>query len=252
MATSASNHDIMNFQLLNLRALLLLCASVLLFGSCDADKCKRCKGSDGVSPISLNKVEKIVVDFDGLVRVFQDTFQFAAVAGKDAAIKNLSNEVVNGTWFIRYDRCITCEEDVVVTLVVPDLKSIDLNSKAKIEALESTNFPNLEIINRAGGFISFEQLQSEQLTITNSGGGDVVLKGSGGSLNLTMTGSGVVRTFEMPFNNVTVSNTASGSVFLTALQNLSVNISGSGNVHYRGAPIITQEISGSGQLINAN
>jgi len=242
----------MNRQYFNFRPLVMLFLAVFLFVSCDADRCKRCKGSDGVSPIPLEKVEKIVVDFDGLVRVFQDTFQFAAVAGKDAAIKNLSNEVVNGTWFIRYDRCITCEEDVIVTLVVPDLKGIDLVSKAKIEAIEATNFPDLEIINRAGGFIAFEQLQSEQLKITNSGSGDVVLKGSGSSLELTMSGSGVVRTFEMPFNNVTVSNTASGSVFLTALQNLTVNISGSGNVHYRGAPIITQEISGSGQLINAN
>lgn len=226
--------------------------SLLTLTSCDADKCRRCRGSDGVSPIPLAKVERIVVDFAGEVRLFQDTFQFAAVAGKDAAIKNISTEVVNNTWTIRYDRCITCEEEVVVTLVVPDIKSIDVVSAAKVVAAESCNFPELVITNRVNGFISFESLQSANLNISNNGNGDIILKGSGGNLNATMGGSGVIRTFDAPFSSVTATNNASGTIFTTALNDLVINITGSGNVHYRGVAPSATNISGSGQVINAN
>jgi hypothetical protein len=235
-----------------LAALLFVVTSILMFSSCDADQCRRCKGSDGVSPIPLSKVERIIVDFDGTLRLFQDTFQFSAVAGKDAAIKNINTEVVNGSWTIRYDRCVTCEEDVIVTLVVPNLKSIDLNSKARVEAVEPCNFPDLEITQRGSGLITFESLQSANLKINHNGSGDILLKGSGNGLAATMSGSGVIRTFEMPFNTVVATNNSSGSILVTALQNLTANINGSGNIQYRGAPSITQNISGSGQLIDAN
>jgi hypothetical protein len=71
-------------------------------------------------------------------------------------------------------------------------------------------------------------------------------------LSIANSGSGVIRTTEMPADKVEVVNSGSGSCFLTATETLNVLISGSGNVHYKGAPTITQNIPGSGVLINDN
>lgn len=250
MAAGASKSYIMRkyLSLSVISALMLLAIS-----SCAPDKCKKCKGSTGFSPIPLAKVERVIVEFSGKVRLFQDTSQLAVVRGPEIAIKNMSTRVENGTWIVRYDQCITCEEEVELTLVVPDLKSLELRSSASINAEEAISFPNFEIIQKGSGAINFASLQADSLRVTHSGSGDVVLRGNlSGALQANMTGSGVLRSFELPFQDVTVTNNASGSVFLTALNNLNVTISGSGNVHYKGAPTIIQNITGSGQLINAN
>lgn len=231
----------------------LLLLMTLVVTACTPDKCKKCKGSTGFSPIPLTKVERVIVEFSGTVRLFQDTTQLAVVKGPEEAVKNMSTTVDNGTWIIKYDRCITCEDEVELTLVVPDLKSLELRSSAKIVAEEAINFPDFELSNKGSGNISFSQLTSDNLRVTNGGSGDIVLSGAlSSSLQALMSGSGIIRAFELPFNNVSASNSGSGSIFVTAIDSLNVTINGSGNIHYKGAPFIQQTNTGSGLLIDAN
>lgn len=230
-----------------------LLVMTLALTACTPDECKKCKGSIGFSPIPLAKVEKVIVEFSGTIRLFQDTTQLAVVRGTEEAIKNMSTKVDNGTWIVKYDRCITCEDEVELTLVVPDLKSLELRSSAKIIAEEAINFPDFELTSKGSGNINFSQLTSDNLRVTNSGSGDIILSGAlSNSLQAVMAGSGIIRAFELPYTNVSATNSGSGSIFVTAIDSLDVTINGSGNVHYKGAPFIQQTNTGSGQLINAN
>lgn len=235
-----------------LRIGFLIAIAVFSFSSCKKDGCKKCKGSDGISPIRLDKIDRVIVDFDGELRLFQDTFQFAAVAGKDAAISNINTEVENGTWTIRYNDCITCEENVIINLAVTDLKSIEILRNAKVIAAEAIKFPNFEIIHKGSGQVAFDIIQTPQIKVTNAGSGDLILKGAVDQLEATVTGSGVLRTFEMPAGNVDATNSGSGTLQVTALTQLNAIISGAGNIQYKGSPSITQNITGAGALINAN
>jgi len=224
----------------------------LLISGCSGE-CKKCRGSSTQSPIPVDKIESIVVEFPGTVRLFQDATQVAIVSGPEIAILNINTEVKDGVWRINYPRCITCEENVEITLVVPSIKRIELVSSGNVVADESVQLADLELVNSGSGDIRFDNLKVNTLNIENSGSGKIILKGAQAeTVKSKMTGSGEIATYELPANAVEATLTGSGSIFATAITHLKAAISGTGKIYYKGSPAIEQDITGSGELVNSN
>jgi hypothetical protein len=78
------------------------------------------------------------------------------------------------------------------------------------------------------------------------------LYGTADFFNVNVSGSGVVRAFDMISQECDVFIAGSGDVRVTVEDFLKVRINGSGDVLYKGNPTIDVDISGSGSVINRN
>ncbi len=229
--------------------LVVILGIALFLTACSGD-CKKCRGGKTESPIPLNKVESVRVNFPGTLYLYQDTFQIASVAGPEVAILKINTGVENGVWDLYYPRCLTCEEDIEVVLVVPNIKQVELIGTGKIIAEQSFRQNDITIINKGTGTIKFDDLKVDSLYTSSEGTGKIQL--SGGEIrviNAQITGTGDLELYQLPGLNVIAKITGAGNMYTTAIEKLNATITGSGNVYYKGSPEIQKEITGSGQVI---
>lgn len=228
---------------------LLLLISSFLLSACSKD-CKKCRGSVTESPIALKKLESVTVSFSGDLYLYQDTFQFASVAGPEVAINSINKTIEEGNWNVFYSSCYKCEKDVEVVLVVPNIKKVELAGSGNIYADESFKQSNITIINKGSGKIIFKQLSVDTLYTSIVGSGNIQLSGAGTQeINATISGAGDLELYQLPSLNIIANITGSGNIFTTAIESINATISGSGNVTYRGAPTVEENITGSGKVI---
>lgn len=202
------------------------------------------------SPIALDSLQRVSVEFSGTLYLYQDTFQFASVAGREAAINNMNRTIENGTWKVFFTGCLTCEDETEVVLVVPKIQQVELVGSGKIIAEQSFRQNEISIVNKGSGTIEFKQLSVDSLHLSSEGNGKIKLSGEEARvIQVSSTGSGDVEMYQLPGLNILAQLSGSGNIYTTAINTLDVNISSSGNLYYQGAPEITQEISGSGNVI---
>ena len=223
--------------------------SLILLSACSSD-CKKCRGSITESPIALDKVESISVNLKGDLYLYQDTFQFASVAGKEVAITNINKSIEAGNWNVFYAGCLSCEDEVEVVLVVPNIAKIELMGSGNIIADEAFKQKNITIINKGTGNILFKQLSVDTLFTSIENSGNIQLSGEETKeINASIIGSGDLELYQLPGLNILTNISGNGNIFTTAIDSINATFTGSGNVYYKGAPVIESNGAGSGKVI---
>ena len=82
-----------------------------------------------------------------------------------------------------------------------------------------------------------------------SGSGNLDLVGTGENNKFTVSGSGLIRSYNFMQETCEARISGSGDMQVEVNQNLNVNISGSGSVYYMGEPSLNVTITGSGKVI---
>ncbi len=223
---------------------IIIIAFQLVFFSCS---------KQAESPIPLSSVQKVIVNMEGTLYLYQDTFQFASVAGPESAILKMNTTVENGVWEVYHGSCKKCKDNVEVVLVVPNIEQVELISSGNIIAEQSIVQNDISIINKGTGMIEFRDLKVDSLyTVLQSEGG-IKLSGEGARvIQVSSRGTGDILMNQFAGINVFANVEKSGNIHTTVIDNLEAVISGSGNVLYKGSPVITQNITGSGKVINNN
>lgn len=99
------------------------------------------------------------------------------------------------------------------------------------------------------------QIQAEQLDFEVikaklfTGSGDMLLKGSCRSVDLSVTGSGEIRAHDLKARDVNCTITGNGNIGCYAEKELKTMTTGSGNIYYNGNPEIKRKSIGSGKVI---
>lgn len=112
--------------------------------------------------------------------------------------------------------------------------------------LTLTNLRGLEIAGSAE--VTLNEVDTDALSITISGSGEITATGTAERLSLLIAGAGNVRAFDLPVNEAVVTIAGSGDVEVNATDQLEVSIGGSGNITYMGSPALSENISGSGSI----
>lgn len=227
----------------------LLLSFVFLLTACSRD-CKKCRGGTTGSPIPVDNIHSIKVNFGGTVYLYQDTFQMISVVGPEAAILNINTGVKDGVWDLYYPQCLSCEEKIEVNIVVPDIRYIELTGSGKIIADKSIRQNTLSVVNTGSGSIRMDDVIADSVYISLSGSGKTQISGKGArTIQAKHSGSGDLELYQFPGLEVEASLTGSGSILTTAINQLKAIITGSGKIYYKGSPLIEQQITGSGSLI---
>ena len=120
--------------------------------------------------------------------------------------------------------------DILITL--PELRSISLSGVSEV--------------------IGLTDFQTDELSISISGTGDINLSGQTNSLDLSISGLANISMYGTTTKNCTIDIFGEGDVEITVTDQLDVNISGIGDVFYKGNPSITSSISGIGNVVDGN
>jgi Putative auto-transporter adhesin, head GIN domain len=115
------------------------------------------------------------------------------------------------------------------------------------------NVPSLNALTLTGsGNILVDGIDTEHITATLSGSGNLFGSGTATSLDVTVSGSGNVRFVDLAADNVHAFMSGSGAIFVTATDSLEASIAGSGTIIYAGNPeAVAKNVTGSGAIIGS-
>ena len=104
-----------------------------------------------------------------------------------------------------------------------------------------------ELTLAGGGNIVADGIETQSLTVTLSGSGNLTGSGTAGSLGVTLSGSGNAWFTGLVADDVHAVLSGSGNIFVTASKSLAASIPGSGTIVYAGNPHdVTKDVTGSG------
>jgi hypothetical protein len=117
----------------------------------------------------------------------------------------------------------------------------------KLEYRVTAKDPRRFAISGAGK-VDASKLNTEELTASISGSGDVKLSGEAAKLELQISGAGHCSAENLNAKSAKVGISGAGDVTVNASEKLEARVSGAGTVVYLGSPALTTTISGAGSV----
>jgi hypothetical protein len=124
------------------------------------------------------------------------------------------------------------------------------NLSAQSPMFVAVSLPALDGLRLQGaGNILVTGINSESLTVTLPGSGNIEATGTTTKLDVTISGEGTAALRQLVARDAKAALSGDGSIMLTATHNLTATISGSGTIRYGGnPPHITQRVTGNGTI----
>lgn len=136
---------------------------------------------------------------------------------------------------------------VEVFVRTPRLSGIRLLGSGRVETGKFIE-PDVALNLSGSGTIDCEFI-ADYLNADISGSGRILLNGSVTNTDYHVSGSGNIRSLDMPADNCDVEISGSGDIYTQVHTRLKARITGSGNIYYDGSPVIESSITGSGKIV---
>jgi len=136
--------------------------------------------------------------------------------------------------------------DVTVTVTMPLLSYLDLSGSSST-TIGQMHGDSLHVSSSGSSDIRIDA-QVQELAVEVAGSGDLVLAGTAGTADITVSGSGTVSGSTLTAATAHVSVSGSGDVTLRVNTDLGAKVSGSGSINYYGDPVVSSDVSGSGSV----
>ena len=222
---------------------------ILCLSSCDEQGiCLKGDGKVESRTVDLDRIDGVRVHGSTRVYVRKGDRQQIEVKGQPNILNELGTSVDDGTWDIRFDRCLSHHETVEVYLTVPVLRSAKVNGSGYIKLEDKFRGREFDAAVSGSGDIQ-GQIDTEMLNSDISGSGSIELSGAAREQDIRISGSGNHHAFNLKSRVASVRISGSGKVQVYASRELDVQISGSGRVHYKGNPSTDIDVSGSGKVM---
>lgn len=142
--------------------------------------------------------------------------------------------------------------EIKVYVPFTDLNEITLHGSGNIISKNPINSNTLTCTLRGSGDIKAE-IEVTTLNASLKGSGDIELSGNTNQLSLEMSGSGNFKGFDLNSQKTDVSLTGSGDIEVNATQSIKASLTGSGDITYSGNPKTKDvNVKGSGEIDSRN
>lgn len=230
----------------------------LIFSLVACQKEDECAQNDGeiiTKIIDISTFQGIDLQMSGEVILSQGATQEVHVTGRERMINALKTKVDYGIW--RIDKKGDCNAyDLQIYITLPNIDKVYISGSGSIIVNDFINQNDMTLKISGSGDMSLHKISGgAHLTVKISGSGDVNILDAFQPLehvDISMSGSGAFKGFNIPTSICSVSNSGSGHNEISVSDALNVSISGSGNTYYKGFPNIEKSISGSGKVIQIN
>lgn len=177
----------------------------------------------------ISGVSEVVLAGSGDVNINLGDTESLTITTYENILPLLTSEVSNGRLSLgtQSGTSIQTDQAIVYELTLTDLSALEIAGSADV---------------------TLNEVDTDALSITISGSGEIIATGTAERLSLLIAGAGNVRAFDLPVNEAVVTIAGSGDVEVNATDRLEVSIAGSGNITYMGSPTLSESISGSGNI----
>ena len=200
---------------------------------------------------NVSDVLAIKVDYPAQVVVRQGEKQSVQVEAEDNLLKGLKTQVRNDALEIFYKsndgRHVNPTRPVKITIVVQDLKELDLTSAGEV-IIEGLKTEQLNLSLSGAGNTRLNEVSLRKLSVNLSGAGSMTASGIVENLGLDISGFGSFNGKQLHGNIVVVDLTGAGSATVWIDDQLDAQISGAGSVNYYGSANVRQRIYGLGSV----
>lgn len=186
------------------------------------------QGATVKQTLSVSNFDALGLGINATVYLTQGSHSVQIEAQKNI-IDNIKTDVKDGSWNIEFKQRVSNHTDITIHVSMPTVKALSIGGSGEI--LGKSSFNNLG-----------------NLAIAIGGSGTLELAGSAKDVEISIAGSGDVKTANLKANNCEVSIAGSGDAYIEVNNGLDVSIAGSGDVHYKGNPKISSSIAGSGSV----
>ncbi|WP_026915057.1 head GIN domain-containing protein [Christiangramia portivictoriae] len=222
------------------KALLLTALLLLAFTSAQAQwgsKKVRGNGNMVTETRSTSDYEKIHVVGSMNVKLVSGSEGNIKVAAESNLQEYILTEVKNGTLKISTEKGVNLQtrKDLLITVPVESVNAISLTGSGDIWTQDSLSEEELSVSVTGSGDMVLD-IKSKYLKGQVTGSGDIKIKGSSENFECNVTGSGDFDAFDLKAKHVEARVSGSGDVMVYAASSLKANVSGSGDIVYKGDP----------------
>lgn len=212
----------------------------------------------GISLISVNlNAQPTIPDITGVkdvdlnlackVTLLQGDKASLEITGDKNELEDVNVKLRGDKLVIYNDSHHQHQDDVLITITLPDIKRLSLGGVVDIETPNQIKLSDVEVV--VGGVANLDlNIQSTKFELDASGVLSGKIVGETKDLDMDISGVGKLNASEFKSENceIEVSGVAKASVYAT--EKLDASVSGMGRISYAGRPIINRSCSGFGSI----
>lgn len=196
--------------------------------------------------------QSISIDYPAEVTVRQGNTESITIEAEDNLLPQLVAEVRNDTLHFEnaernWGTRVNPNEPVVVTITVVELSEVQFPTAGKMQ-IEGLETDSLTVTVSGAGDVTLTELLVDNLELGLSGAGNINAEGDSEDLRVRISGMGNFNGGNFKTQHAEVHISGAGSATVWAEDNLDASISGAGSIDYYGDPEISEHISGVGNV----
>jgi hypothetical protein len=205
----------------------------------------------------LGEISRVSMRGIGKLFVSQGKEQSVTVEGDKLAVSRITTNVMDGKLTIDVGRDwvekisagfdFLSENDIRITLVVKELKELEVTGAADIE-VTGVNTKELDLKLIGASNVKVLDLKTDSLKTEIPGAGKVLVEGKTKDQSVTLAGAGNFAGHRLESDTAKVVLSGVGSAQLWVKKELDVTIAGVGSVEYYGTPTVKQSLTMLGKV----
>lgn len=176
------------------------------------------------------------------------------IEGEENLLEYIITEVKDNKLIVKVEKGINLKtswnKDIKITIPFKDINYVSLAGSGDVMNKDIITEDDLKVsVSGSGDMIL--RVNTKNLASNITGSGDISIKGKTENLETSITGSGDFHGFELDANNTIAQVTGSGDIKVVSNQSLKARVTGSGDIVYKGNPEKEDsKVTGSGSISN--
>jgi len=207
----------------------------------------------------MTTVTRTTSDYDGIkcagsfdFVLVEGTEGKITIEGEENLIEYIITEIKNRALVVKVKNDVNLKtsrnKSIKITIPFKEIENVSLAGSGDLWNDNVLASDNLNISLTGSGDIILN-IKALKTNASITGSGDVTLKGSTHNLEASVTGSGDFHGFDLEVNDTDVSVTGSGDAKVVCNANLKARVTGSGDIVYKGNPKTEDtKVAGSGSI----
>ena len=197
----------------------------------------------------VHDFQEVALEGVGTLKIEQGETESLTIDAEPKVLKKIETEVQNGRLTIRPDQSFKTREPITYYLTVKQLTGIELAGAGRIESAQLST-DQLSVSGTGAGAVVIDGLTANTLEMTASGNVQAELAGTVDRQTVEVSDAARYAAGELDSRLASVTASGASQVSVNVTESLDAQVSGAAHVEYTGNPAVTQDISGAGSLSN--
>jgi hypothetical protein len=227
--------------------------TLMAYGCENSWNCLRGNGVPGEETRTIEGFTGVVSEGEFDVFIVPDHSFSVKLEADENLIQYISTRTSGNTLIVDQGtrKCLRSDNPIRITVYMPEVEYLNLTGSGMITG-DNIESEKLRVELTGSGQIDLRELHVGLLDALITGSGEMIFWGEAVKADLDITGSGIIKAFQLETVECIANISGSGSMEINVEEQLTAYISGSGNIYYRGNPGVSANITESGAVIAAN